>query len=144
MITLAALKGLRESTSSPVHVVKTGATVLIYASWFVLEVPGGWVDPSFKEWESLASAAAAAWRTRMPAGEGEYAQGTRWVPEKEKETVVKLISDSGVALMAAPLYELVMKRVPEPEFRIFSGEAPYIAIVSAGNMIGGTAQLRIS
>jgi len=115
---------------------------LIYAKWFVLELPIALFDPELKDWEE-ADDGAVTWRSVMPPGEGEYAQGFRWTNPEDGMALVKLIADSGVAFIHPSIYDVVTKKVPEPEFRVFTGDQPHIAILSAGVLVGGAAQVKL-
>ena len=120
----------------------SGEKIILYAQWFVLELPKELLDASF-DWEE-PNEEAQAWRTRVPEGTGEYAQAVRWKNPKDEVVIMKLISDNGVALIQAAFYDVV-RRVPDVEFRVFPGEKTPVVVVrsSTGEMIGVTAQVAV-
>jgi len=122
--------------------LNAGEKVLLYARWFTLEVPKELWDPTFEDWAD-ASESTINWRAVMPPGEGEYATASRWTNPEDNVALVKLIADSGVALVHPAIYDVVMKQIPEPEFRVFPGEKSFVVICSAGVMIGGVAQVKV-
>jgi len=121
---------------------KTGDTLLLYTRWFVLELPKAVFDPTFTD-RSQVNEAVAAWRKNLPPGEGAYGQAVRWTNPEDSMALVKLISDVGVALIHPSMYEVITKRLPSPEFRVFEGNQPPVAIFSDGVAIGGVAQVKV-
>ena len=146
MITTTDIELLRGLTKKDPVVARLAgdknSSALIYSKWFVLELPATLFDPEIKDWEE-ADDGAVAWRSVMPPGDGEYAQGVRWTNPEDNAALVKLIADSGVAFIHSSLYDVVTKKLPEPEFRVFAGDQPHIAILSAGVLVGGAAQVKL-
>jgi len=114
----------------------------LYSKWFVLELPVTLFDPAYSDWEEPRGD-VQTWRSVMPEGEGEYASASRWTNPEDNLALVKLISGAGVAIIHPSIYDVVMKQLPEPEFRVFDGEHSFVAIFSAGVMVGGVAQVKL-
>lgn len=146
MITAADIELLRGLTKKAPSLARLAggknSFALLYSRWFVLELPATMFDPALTDWEE-AHDAAAAWRNVIPPGEGEYAQATRWTNPEDNVPLIKLIAGSASALIHTSIYEVVMKKLPEPEFRVFVGDKPYVAILSAGSLVGGAGQVKV-
>lgn len=144
MITASDVELLRGLTKKKPHAVKlAGDKVLLYSKWFALELPTALMDPAFDDWDAEAHEAARNWRDVMTKGEGEYAQGTRFTNPDDGVVLIRLIADSAMAVIHPSMYDLINKKVPEPEFRVFTGDKPVVAIYSGGVMIGGVAQMKV-
>lgn len=144
MITTSDIELLRGLTKKKPHAVKLDESkVLLYSKWFALELPTALMDPAFTDWETEANEVARNWRDVMTKGEGEYAQGTRFTNPDDGVVLIRLIADSAMAVIHPSMYDLINKKLPEPEFRVFTGEKPVVAIYSAGVMIGGVAQMKV-
>lgn len=144
MITAKDIELLRGLTKKDPHVVKLdGDRTLIYSKWFCLEIPTNLMDPAFDDWDDAAHEAAKNWRKVMPPGEGEYAQGTRFTNPEDGVVLIRLIADSATAVIHPSMYDLINKKFPEPEFRVFVGDKPTVAIYSEGKLIGGVAQMKM-
>lgn len=145
MITKTELEILQGLTKKAPQAFKLGSgeKVVLYAQWFVLELPKELLDSDF-DWEE-PNEEAQAWRTRLPEGTGEYAQAVRWKDPTDGVAIMKLISDNGVALIQAAFYDVVIRRIPEVEFRVFPGEKTPVVVVRSptGEMIGVTAQVAV-
>lgn len=145
MITEKDIELLKGLTKKQPHVVKLeGEIVLLYSKWFCLELPRSMLDPAFDDWDDQAHDAAIAWRKTMPEGDGEYAQGTRWTNPEDGLALIRLIADSASAIIHPSMYEVVNKHLPEPEFRVFQGDKPVVAIYSEGKLVGGVAQMKVT
>jgi hypothetical protein len=143
MITVNDIELLQGLTKKAPHAVKlTGGKVLLYSKWFALEPPAALIDPAFNAWEAVANDVARNWRNVMPKGDGEYAQGIRWANPDDGVGLIKLIADSATAIIHPSMFDLVNKKLPEPEFRVFVGEKPTVAIYSEGQLIGGVSQMK--
>ena len=144
MITSNDVKTLQGLTDRKPQLTKLEGTglVLLHARWFVLEVPVALLASDLAT-DDPPVEARIAWRTSLPAGEGEYPQAARWVAPEDQVPIVKLIAGCGVAFIHPAIYDLVMKQLPEPEFRVFEGERPHVAILSSGTVVGAVAQLKV-
>jgi hypothetical protein len=144
MITKNEITLLRGLTKKEPAASKLEASdsILLYAKWFVLEVPKELFDPAFDDWEE-AHEAAINWRAAMPQGEGDYGQASRWTNPDDGLALVKLIADCGVAIIHPALFEVAMKQLPEPEFRVFPGDKPFVAILSERKLVGGVTQVKL-
>jgi len=143
MITEAVIKLLQGLTDRPPRIARLaqGANVLLHSRWFALEVPISFLAPEV-EIDEETPIERVAWRTGLPPGEGEYAQATKGVTQGDLVPIVKLIAGCGVAVVHPAIYDLVMKQLPEPEFRVFEGERPHVAILSSGIVVGAVAQIK--
>jgi hypothetical protein len=144
MITKVEIALLRGLTKNNPEVFKLEAEekVLLYAKWFVLDLPRGVLDPTFNTWSEVNDL-VVTWRDRLPSGEGAYGQAVRWTNPEDGTTLIRLISDFGVAIIHSSIYDVVTKQMPEPEFRVFEGDKLPVAILSMGAVIGGTAQVKV-
>lgn len=136
------LRGLTKKTPIATK-LESGDRALLHAQWFVLELPLASFDSKLEAWEEEPLGGALEWRTLMPEGEGEYATAARFTNPDDGVPVIKLISDSTVAFIHTSIFEVVMKHVAEPEFRVFPAEKAYVAILSSGSLVGGTAQVKL-
>jgi hypothetical protein len=146
MITSSDVELLRGLTKKKPTVARLAGDknhlVLLYSKWFALELPVALFDPGIKQWEEAIDG-AVTWRSGVPPGEGEYAQGIRWTNPEDGVALIKLIADSGVAFIHPSIYDVVTKKLPEPEFRLFVGDKPPLAIFSAGILVGGVGQVNL-
>lgn len=144
MITSDEIALLRGLTKKEPAVFKLGAgdKAMLHARWFVLEVPTSLIAPTFDDWAEV-NEHAVSWREKVPPGDGAFGQGSRWTNPDDGVALIKLISDAGVALIHPSIYEVVTKQMPDPEFRVFEGDKPVVVILSAGAMVGGTAQVKV-
>jgi hypothetical protein len=133
------LQGLTDEVPR-VGVLPGEKTVLLYARWFVLEVPANTVAAVTKG--NSVPPDVVAWRNRLPVEEGAYGQAVRFT-NTDGIALVRLISDSGVAVIHPAIYGVVSK-FSEPEFRVFSREGAPVAIFNEGTLIGATAQVRVT
>jgi hypothetical protein len=117
--------------------------VLIYSTWFALELKAENVEIETIQWKKEVNEVARNWRDALPASDGEYAQGIRWTNPDDAVVLIKLIADSATALIYPSLFELVNKKLPEPEFRVFPEKASAVAIYSEGIRVGGVSQMSI-
>jgi len=139
---IATLQGLTKKKPIAVKLGK-GETTLLHASWFLLEIPTKLILPDLKCWAEEALPNALTWRTLMPPGEGAYGQATRFINAEDSVALVKLIADTGMAIIHPSIYEVVMKHFSEPEFRVFPEEKAPIAILNEGSLIGAAAQVKL-
>lgn len=144
MITPTDIELLQGLTKKTPHAVKLeGGKFVLYSKWFALELPIAQMDPAFDGWEEVAHSAALNWRSTIPAGDGEYGQGMRWTsPDEDKVPLIRLMSDQFTAIIHPSMYDLILKKFPTPEFRLFEGDKPIVAIYSEGTLIGGVAQMK--
>lgn len=144
MITASDVELLQGLTKKKPHAVTLASgNVLIYSKWFALELPLALMDPAFNDWDDKAHEAAINWRSTIPPGEGEWGQGTRWTNPEDGVALIRLISDSASAIIHPSMYEIVNKKLPAPEFRVFPGVKPVVAIYSEGVLVGGVAQMKV-
>jgi hypothetical protein len=145
MITNTEITLLQGLTKQKPIVVKLGEgeMSLLHAVWFVLELPTNALAPDLTCWEEEALPKALEWRTLMPPGEGAYGQAIRFTNPDDNVALVKLIADTGVAIIHPSIYEVVTRHFSEPEFRVFSEEKAYVAILNSGSLIGATAQVKL-
>lgn len=136
---ISLLKGL--TRTKPICVKIEEGKALLHAKWFTLELPVGLLKIDSETWSDEPLNGALEWRSLMPPGEGEYAQATRFTSESG-DALIKLLSDSHTGVMHTSLYEVVMKHVNEPEFRLFPGEHSFLGIYSAGALVGAAAQVK--
>lgn len=139
---IALLQGLTDKKPIAVKLGE-GEKTLLHAKWFVLEVPTNLLAPDLKCWEEEALPKAVEWRTLMPAGEAAYGQASRFTNPEDNVALIRLIADTGVAIVHPSLYEVVTKNFSESEFRVFPEEKSYVAIFNAGTLIGATAQVKV-
>lgn len=139
---IALLQGLTKKKPIAVKLGE-GEMTLLHAVWFVLELPTNTLAPDLTCWEEEALPKAIEWRTLMPSGEGAYGQASRFTNPEDNIVLVKLIADTGAAIIHPSIYEVVLKQFSEPEFRVFPEEKAYVAIFNAGSLIGATAQVKL-
>ena len=139
---IARLQGLTETTPIAVKLGE-GQMTLLHARWFVLELPTNMFSISQKHWEEEPLPHALEWRTFLPSGEGAYGVASRFVNPKDNDNLVRLIADTGIAIIQPAIYDVVLKQISEPEFRVFPEEKAFVAILQAGALIGATAQVTL-
>lgn len=144
MITKSEIVRLQGLTNSTPRAFKSGdgAKVFLYTSWFVLELFANELDPQFADWTDVIEV-VAAWKEKIPAGEGAFGQATRWTNPDDNVALIKLISDVGVVLVHPSIYEIVTKQLPGAEFRVFEGNKECVAVFRDGAALGGVAQVTV-
>jgi hypothetical protein len=144
MITLTDIELLQGLTKKKPHAVKLGGKVLLYSQWFALELPTAQLDPAFDDWDETPHDAAVRWREWITPGDGEYAMGTRWTNPDDGVVLIRLFADSASAIIHPSIFEVVNKKMPAPEFRVFPGDnKPVVGIFSEGVLVGGVAQMKV-
>jgi hypothetical protein len=133
---------IRLGQGTPATQAEREATALLHSGWFALELPDAAFDTDIERVESTPFEEALAWRKRLPAGDGEYAQASRGV-DKDQKPFMRLIADSETAYVDPSIYNVVLKQVTAPEFRVFPGEKLPVAILSAGKVVGVVAQVAL-
>ena len=138
---IALLQGLTEEKPSAVK-LGSGETTLLYARWFVLELPTALFRLDLKSWKSKPRVEALAWRNLLPSAGGAYGQPIRKT-SKDGKQLIQLIADTGVAYIHASIYDVVSKQLTEPEFRVFPEPQASVGILSGGELRGGVGQVTL-
>lgn len=138
---IVLLQGLTDERPVAVK-LGDGQTTLLYARWFVLELPTGLFRLDLKTWKTKPLAGALAWRTLLPQGVGAYGQPIRKT-SKDGKQLIQLIADTGVAYVHASIYDVVSKQLTEPEFRVFPEAQAAVGIISGGELRGGVGQVTL-
>lgn len=146
MITNTEIQTLRGLTDREPLAVKLGEKILVHAKWFVIEFPPTHVGTDvtlLEELDDTPYAELPEWRAKVPTTEAEYAAGVRFTHPTEGISLIKLVSDNTTAIIHPSIYEVVMKHVAEPEFRVYNNEPLYVSIWSNGEIVGLTAQVKL-
>ncbi len=139
---LALLQGLTEEEPSIVK-LPAGDTALVHARWFTLEIPLKEFAPDFTAWDATALPGAENWRTLLPQEEKAYGTPVRYTNPADKVALVKLIADTGIAIIHPAVYEFVRKQFPEAEFHVFGKTEAPVAILDKGSLIGAVMPVKL-
>jgi hypothetical protein len=116
---------------------------LLHATWFVLELPTNMLAADLDCWETDTLKDAQQWREKLNSGEGAYGQPVK-VKTEDDVSAVKLVSDLGVVHIHSAIYDVIIKQLSEPEFRVFSTDVhSLVAVLNSGSLIGAVAQLKL-
>jgi hypothetical protein len=133
------LQGL--TSTAPIAVkLEDEQTTLLHSIWFALELPTSVFSISPEYWKTNPLQNAVEWRARLPVGESAYGAASKFADPTDNALLVKLIADTGIAIIHSSIFNVVMKHVPNAEFQVFSDVRAPVAILQAGKLIGATAQ----